>query len=240
MHILIFDDTQANIAAAKEAGKVHPEHEFVFCTTATEALAKLEEGKIDGLISDFFAPIEQGKVEELWQEYLRPLGLYYRFYNHVNTAEDLKEWRRTFGPKDLSTFGSIFEPSLHLAPSYSVRGGKTPVAWHIEQVLGENSHELLSREHGYGGCLMQLAIQSGIPSVLVTNLHRHGLPVEEGGVSLGYFGVLAPLMAKISPIAEFDEEVDWNLIWNRIFESQAKDQPETWEKAIQKLEAQLG
>ncbi|MDO8569229.1 MAG: response regulator [bacterium] len=73
MKILIVDDTQANLEAAKKAAEEFKENEFVFVSTASEAL-RLMKG-FDGLITDLFLPAEEDKDLNLaYFSYLRKVA----------------------------------------------------------------------------------------------------------------------------------------------------------------------
>jgi hypothetical protein len=65
MRILVVDDTQANIEAAKVAAENFPQHEFVFMTSANEAFKQIE--KFDGVITDLFFP--EKPCEEMMETY---------------------------------------------------------------------------------------------------------------------------------------------------------------------------
>ncbi len=65
MRILVIDDTQANIEAAKIAAENFPQHEFVFMTSANEAFKQIE--KFDAVITDLFFP--EKPCEEMLEAY---------------------------------------------------------------------------------------------------------------------------------------------------------------------------
>jgi CheY-like chemotaxis protein len=54
LKVLVVDDNQANIEAAKLASKNFPQHEFLFATSANEAFKQI--GNFDAVITDLFFP----------------------------------------------------------------------------------------------------------------------------------------------------------------------------------------
>jgi len=73
MRIIIADDTNANLEAAKQGLKEMNEHEFFFTSSAVEALEKLPE--YDAIVTDLFFPEEHLGSKTLENIYLRLVQL---------------------------------------------------------------------------------------------------------------------------------------------------------------------
>lgn len=72
LRILVVDDTQANIEAAKVASNEFPQHEFVFMTSANESFKQIE--KFDAVVTDLFFP--EKPCEEMMETYEKMQAVY--------------------------------------------------------------------------------------------------------------------------------------------------------------------
>ena len=91
MKILIVDDNDKNLAAAKKASEHFPEYKFIFTENAAEALSLIGNGEVDAVITDFFFPRAQPVDQKSYRAYIA------EFKRNVNYAicqipRDLQPW----------------------------------------------------------------------------------------------------------------------------------------------------
>jgi hypothetical protein len=231
MEILIFDDTIENIEAAKVAAAGKPEHGFSFETSAKSALTKLQSGKVEGLITDFFAPVDP-EMEEAWQRYLDPLKVYARITNFRTKATQDYTNR-----EEIDLYRQVAEV-LQDEGFYRLYTFHRDIWEEFNDIIND-SNSYLKEFHGYGGALMLEAQRLQIPSVLVTDMHRHSLAIP-GRNPMNGTALLTPLVA--AGLCNYDEirELQGNqiLLSRGADGREAKSDPKVWDLAIQMLVAQ--
>ena len=232
MEILVFEDSQENISVAKQAAEGYKQHNFVFVSKAREAMAKLQSGDVNGLVTDFFAPIEP-EMENEWAKYLNPFRVYLKYISyddHKGDAGYLNDWL-----KDRSVWLRVIEdiddPDFYFyVLHYKVE--------EVSNILGEimrNGDPYLKEFHGYGGALMLEAQKQNIPSVLLTDMHRHGTETNPMNGML----LLTPLVdAGITTHGEIQSVKGPHILLSSGRDGKSKTDPKRWEEAIDLLLSQ--
>ena len=234
-NVLVFEPNPNHLAVAGKLRGMYPAHTFHLFGDANLALQGLRE-KPDALITALFAPVAEGEVERLYQEtYLSPFkaafgeipddagegkavrALYEGLYGDRNTV-DSTIWRNIFDHQLEFLFGNEVDDE---------RG----------------AHTYYAAKHGYGGALMLIAEQMGIPSLLFTEAHRFSLEENFKRPAHGTFFLL-PLMIRgiFTPqqVRDYGGDQGPRLISSAGYCKPGKDDPETWKLAMEKILLQAG
>ncbi len=192
--LIIVDDTAANLDAAKEAATKFPEHEFVFTSSAHEALGLLPHA--DGVITDLFFPSEDGAgTNEQYTRYVAMMGEAESLPTFGEVVRDYYEGKRFEAKKRLNfarsflSDGTIREALEELVAT--LKGWGNDVSHYVKQL--EN---LPAPQLPYGTAIMLAAKQFGKKSVLVTDMHRHAGGYSTPSNSFDAMVLLLPLMAE--------------------------------------------
>lgn len=245
MKFIVTDDTAENLNAAKEAAKKFPEHEFVFTSSAAEAIKLLPD--TDGVITDLFFPPE-GHLE-----HGNPLFFPYNKYeegmigaNHTPVFEQVVDQLNYDGDRRKA------ENNLHNAVGLVADGTiRTALEDLIRVVQGwggdvskyrERLQNLPAPQFPYGAAVMLAAKKAGKRHVLVTDMHRHAGDYTSASSAIDGLVLLIPLMAEGITTAE---EVQWDGLYSTTYIASdrlrklagdvrpAKTSPAVWAEAIQ-------
>lgn len=194
MKLIIVDDTIENLNAAKEAaGKFH-EHEFVFTSSAHEALGLLTHA--DGVITDLFFPSEDGASTSVqyaryvaMMEEVESLPTFTEVVKDYYNGERFKAKKRLKFARSFLTDGTIRDALEDLVAT--VRGWGDDVSRYVNRL--EN---LPAPQLPYGTAVMLAAKQFGKKSVMVTDMHRHAGGYSTPSDSFDAMVLLLPLMAE--------------------------------------------
>ena len=163
MKILVVDDTQANIEAAKIASKEFSQHEFVFMTSANEAFEQIEY--FDAVITDLFFPEKPGDsmstiYKEMQEEYSE---------DNLNYDKLIRESRHLFSNEKLQKNIDIVKNGLHqdLNSRNALKEPEFPLglAIFISAVKNKKHRCLVSSIHSHGiadGDIILLPLMSQI------------------------------------------------------------------------------
>ncbi len=194
MKLIIVDDTVGNMDAAKEAAKKFPEHEFVFTSSAHEALGLLPHA--DGVITDLFFPSEDEAGES--EQYVRYVAMMGEAESLPTFGEVVREYYEgsRFKAKKRLEFARSFLSDGTIRSALedlvvTVRGWGDDVSSYVNRL--EN---LPAPQLPYGTAVMLAAKQYGKKSVMVTDMHRHAGGYSTPSDSFDAMVLLLPLMAE--------------------------------------------
>ncbi len=210
MKFIVADDTIENLAAAKEAAKCFPEHEFIFTSSAAEALKLLPDA--DGVVTDLFFPSE-GHLE-----HGNPLFFPYNKYeesmigaNYTPVFEEVVACLNYDGDRRKA------EENLRDAISLVAEGTIRTILENLIKIIqrqggdvrkySERLQNLQAPQFPYGAAVMLAAKKAGKRHVLVTDMHRHAGDFSSASSALDGLVLLIPLIAERIMTAE---EVQWD------------------------------
>lgn len=219
MKILIVEDNKENMKAAEEAVKKFKLHDFEFSLFAKTAFKKIEE--VEGVITDLF--FKEEKIAD-----------YDKFVSVVEKARNTK------------TIRNMLEEKYYNNKSYCgevLNDGDYRIAKKIDaafdkaiMLLKNGTHR---EEFALGGCLMIKAKQLEIKSCLVSTIHHHSCNMgEESAFGDGVI-ILIPLIE--AGIITVDDATGDGYLSNNYIGGDTvcslgkKNNPKTWEKAIERL-----
>ncbi len=262
MRILIADDTLANLEAAKEAVKGFSEHEFVFTSSASDALSLIES--VDAVITDLIFPAEECSAEltHAYAKYVRRMKvdkysllgkkLIFGYYRG-----DVKMYERKL--KETIEFvknGNVCAAVENVRDLYTDEPEKFARFTHL---IGQLS---LRKEFPYGGAIMLQAKLAKKRFCLVTSVHSHSCfgADEMTDISVALNGVLLMLPLIKAKVMSFHEatrdgrteeypsddlsEIHRNTYMGESLindcggEDEGKASPSVWAEAIRKVLAQ--
>lgn len=234
MKIIVADDSSKNLEAAKKAAKNFPELEFEFSSSASQALRKLR--RADGIITDlFFPPEEDKKLNQEYQLYIERVinspkfqEVIREYYDHdVQKAKD-----RLLDVLFVMQTGTI-QRSLEQEIKYCKLQNNN-------KMVQENQKRLKNippPQFPYGGAIMLRAKAAGKCLTLITDLHRHGMSLENSATIIDGMILLLPLIEKgIITIeqARWDGQGSTTYLGREELVGYGKENPESWAMAIRK------
>lgn len=178
--IIIVDDTNENLEAAKQAALQFPEHEFMFTTSANEAFKMLPSA--DAIVTDlFFKEIATGELASEYESYIEQVV-----------------------PEKLLPYEMIADYSKRMDASLEVLKTGIPENAIKNVNLGRGYEEQVSKmiselkpEFPFGGAIMRSAKRQGKKLCLVSNVHRHASNHSNSTSSSAGVVLLAPLLEDI-------------------------------------------
>lgn len=192
MTILIADDAQVNLNAAKQAASQFPEHTFLFTSSAEEAIGLIES--VDCVISDLFFEGEIGtsiakpyaeyvamihQDSPLFSEYIKNYALGHYQAEKVLYAKDKLQDVLT-----IMQTGSLLQLKLiRLKDQYSV-----------EQI--HKWYEKFPIEFPLGGVLILKSAELKKHHCLISNIHYHSTNAADNTSAVDGNIVLMPLIEK--------------------------------------------
>lgn len=166
MKILVVEDNEKNVIAAKEAAAQFSNHEFQFVANAEDALTNLDWA--DGVITDCFLPKASVNHGELWW------GLRKAVWGidapALSNSDSYRELCKYVGELQMAKQAT---ETLGLVGEALMREGKSVLP--------------------YGLVIMTNAHRAGKKTVMITDLHRHATNHGEAKEYSGY--VLLPCLA---------------------------------------------
>ncbi len=206
MKILVAEGTPESLKAARTATEAFKEHEFFFCSTASQALALLPTA--DALMTGFLFPQEKGRIQESWALYQEELSSILTG-NYSQQRESLAL-------------------SAMLTPYKSMLYDCHPTDMFAK--FAKDVMSFLTLHFGYGGPLLIAAQEAGMFSVLVTNIHRYNSASDAEGS--GHF-LFAPLVTrKLMAHSEIQDLEGFGVMVScgRMTINPSKDTVECWGK----------
>ncbi|HRZ95018.1 MAG TPA: hypothetical protein P5262_00395 [Candidatus Moranbacteria bacterium] len=248
MKIMIIDDTNANLEAARTASANFSEHEFSFFSSAKEAADKLED--FDAIISDLFFPNENhhdgSNLDDLYAIYRSEMD--HPVFNEIVDYYYGGDWKRANG-KLQDAVALLEEGTIRKAIERLIRFfyGKGD-AWGLEKAkeYEERLESLPDQQFPYGGALILEAKKVGKACCLVSDIHRHAGEYKDAVGAIDAMTLLIPLMgAGIVTIeqAQYDGKNSLTYIGNdelyKTAGSQKKNSPKVWVEAIKRVLSQI-
>lgn len=230
MKILIVDDTEANIEAAKAACTEMRDDNFIFASTATEALERLPE--VDGIITDLFF------LGENHQDKNSPLFLPYQDFSHemARAGRDFDLFGSYFRDSDMNQRQSWEYVSEMINHGTFKESIKKLLRWYPED---QSYKDLLENppapQFPYGIVLMLEAVKQGKGRVLISDIHRHAGGFKTAQSAVDGVMLLALLIErKIITLDEaiYDGKGSRHYIGRDELERKRKTDPEPWTKAV--------
>lgn len=230
MKILIVDDDQKNLEAAKEAAKSWA-HEFEFINSAKKAEKIM--ASYDALITDFFFPVEKNfglsySIPSIDSPITQKvIGEYYSFHREEAELayESVSDFLKT------GSLESTITRLLHL-----------PHLANISEI--EKESYLRAAKHPpqfpYGGALMLRARQLKKAMCLVSDIHRHAGAFLSPTTALDGIILLIPLIAaEILTIEQAREDGEGSKVfmgWTELKKfGNNKKSPAVWIEAIKRV-----
>lgn len=253
MKMIIVDDTVENLDAAKNASKNFFGHEFLFFTSAVEAVDALEGA--DAIISDLFFPPEDcsGLLGELYEDYKSEMDhpIFFRVVDEYYGGD----WNRGVSKREdaiaLLRDGTIKRPVQRLLDFFKKRKQQSRSKYEREmdaesiQKYGEILQNLPAPQFPYGGALILEAKKRGKAACLVSDIHRHAGEYKDSASAIDGMVLLIPLMgAEVFSVEQGrldgKESVTYiggDQIWE-LGKWERKTSPEVWRRAIENCIAQ--
>jgi len=246
MRILITDDTNENLEAARQAAKGFPEHEFVFSNSAKETVALLNT--VDAVITDLFFPDEN--------HYGTDLGDAYESYClEVRPSDIYEKVVEGYYSRDRDRANEALNNAIDLLCDGTIRGaieGWINYYEHGRYADKERADEYRERlkslpapQFPYGAAVMLLAKELGKRHCLVSNIHSHQLECKDAASAIDGMILLLPLMSSnIISIEEARCDGDGSLTYiggdevYRRTKQRSKNNPAVWAEAIRRILAQ--
>lgn len=185
LRILVVDDTQENINAAKIASKNFPQHEFVFITSAEKAFGQIED--FDAVVTDlFFKEDPNGELKIAYDAYT----------SEVDDSKRINELRARAGSYvDIRGLEETVDLLKNGIPAMAIRNTLTLSGRFTEEKISDEISKL-QKEFPLGGALMIRAKELGKSHCLVTSIHRHAGSFSDAATSIHGVILLIPLMDK--------------------------------------------
>lgn len=239
MKIIIVDDTQENLDAARIASSKFPDHQFLLVGNASEAAAEL--ANVDGIITDLFFPQEEGyRSDSHYMAYMSRMTTESPVFKEVVDVY-YDGWFRQAEEKLDDVLGLLKDGTIRVAVERLIalfeRRGSQSSAQEYRELL----KNLPDPQFPYGAGLMLKAKNLGKRCCLVTYLHRHAGGYKDAVGALDGMILLFPLIeAGILTVkqAKHDGYDSLTYLGGASIWSYGKESPYVWAEAIRLLEMQ--
>ena len=200
MKLIVVDDTVENLNAAKEAARSFPEQEFVFTSSASEALTLLPDA--DGVVTDLFFPPE-GHME-LESPLFMPYNNFYGATSEAGYEPAFGEVVNSYYRGDEHMARDKHLAALDLINKGTIRGAlEDLIRVIVRQGRSADAEEyrvklknLPPLQFPYGAALMLAAKKIGKRHVLVSDIHRHAGDFKSASSAVDAMVLLLALIAK--------------------------------------------